>query len=692
MKKITVAIAGNPNSGKTTLFNALTGSKQHVGNYPGVTVEKKEGSRTYKNHVIHFIDLPGTYSLTAHSIEEVVSRDYIINENPDVVVDIIDASNFERNLYLATQLLELNVPLILVLNMADVAKKQGYSFDTEKLGRFFNAKAVFTVASKSEGINELLDSIIEKIEESRNKAELTAHPFHIHYGEDIEREIDKLEKLIDRKHPFAEKYGARWICLKLLERDEQITGLSNDRDILNAVDQSISHLEKLYADSPEILIAEKRYGFVSGVYEKAVVHTVQHRHQISDIVDKVLLNRILGLPIFVFMMYFVFKLTFWIGAHPMSWIESGFGYLSSFISGFWPQGSENAVKSLIVDGVIGGVGGVVVFLPNIVLLFLAIALLEDSGYMARAAFLMDRIMKKIGLHGRSFIPMVIGFGCTVPAIMAARILDDRKSRLTTIMVLPLMSCGARLPIYTLFISAFFAVRWHAMMMLIVYMIGILIAIIISLLLRKTLLKGESGIFLMELPPYRMPTIRGMLTHAWERSWLYLKKAGTVILAISIVLWFMTTYPKTSEEKLAGLSEQDIRKAQLQNSIAGRIGLAMEPAIKPLGFDYRIGTALIGALAAKEVFVAQTGIVFSISDPSGEESLTLREKLRANYTPLQGFCVMLFCLISAPCAATLAICRKETNSWGWALFQYLGLTTIGYVVTLIVYQTGSLFLG
>ncbi|AQQ70901.1 Ferrous iron transport protein B [Limihaloglobus sulfuriphilus] len=689
MKKITAAIAGNPNSGKTTLFNALTGARQHVGNYPGVTVEKKEGSRIYKDCQINFIDLPGTYSLTAHSIEEVVARDYIINENPDVVVNIIDASNFERNLYLATQLLELNVPLILVLNMADVAKKQGYSFDTEKLGSFFNARAILTVASKSEGINELLDSIIEK---SQIQTEQTPSPLQIHYGEDIEREIDKLEKLVDKKHPFAKKYGARWLCLKLLEKDEQIIGLSQNREILNAAEQSISHLEKLYGDSPEILIAEKRYGFVSGVYEGAVVHTVQHRHQISDLVDKVLLNRVLGLPIFIIMMYLVFKLTFWIGAHPMVWIETGFAYLSNFISGLWPQGSENAVKSLIVDGIIGGVGGVVVFLPNIVLLFLAIAILEDSGYMARAAFLMDRIMKKIGLHGRSFIPMVIGFGCTVPAIMATRILDDRKSRLTTIMVLPLMSCGARLPIYTLFISAFFAVRWHAMVMLIVYMIGILIAIILSLLLRKTLLKGESGIFLMELPPYRMPTIRGMLTHAWERSWLYLKKAGTVILAISIVLWFMTTYPKASEEKLSGLSEQDIQKAQLQNSIAGRVGLAMEPAIKPLGFDYRIGTALIGALAAKEVFVAQTGIVFSISDSSGEESLTLREKLRANYTPLQGFCVMLFCLISAPCAATLAICRKETNSWGWALFQYLGLTAIGYTVTLIVYQTGSLFLG
>jgi ferrous iron transport protein B len=329
-----------------------------------------------------------------------------------------------------------------------------------------------------------------------------------------------------------------------------------------------------------------------------------------------------------------------------------------------------------------------VFLPNIILLFLAIAILEDTGYMARAAFLMDRVMKRIGLHGRSFIPMLIGFGCSIPAIMGTRILDDRKSRLTTIMVLPLMSCGARLPIYALIIPAFFPERLHGLMMWIIYMTGIALSILLSLLLRKSILKGQSGLFLMELPPYRMPTLRGLLIHMWERSCLYLKKAGTIILAISIILWVMTTYPKVSEEKLAGLSEQQAQQVELQSSVAGKIGNAMEPVIKPMGFDYRIGTALIGALAAKEIFVAQMGIVFSVGE-ADEESETLREKLRENYTSLQGFCVMLFCLISAPCIATVAVCRRETNSWKWALFQFFGLTVVAYVITVIVYQVGSL---
>jgi ferrous iron transport protein B len=686
-KHITAALAGNPNSGKTTVFNALTGARQHVGNYPGVTVEKKEGLRHYKDCEITFIDLPGTYSLTAHSVEELVARDFIIHEQPDVVVNIIDASNFERNLYLATQILELNVPLILVLNMADLAQKQGFTFDTEKIAQFYDAEVVLTVGSKGKGIQDILDAILAKVQ----SAPAANHGVRVHYGSDIEKELEQIEPLVSREHKLAQKYGTRWLSLKLLEQDQQILDLGHDREVIDQVARSISRLEKLYGDSPEVLAAEMRYGYVSGVYEQAVKHTVAQRHQISDLVDKVLLNRALGLPIFLGLMYLVFWLTFKAGDPFMGWIESGFGLLGDFITGFWPEGSESTLKSLIVDGIIGGVGGVVVFLPNIVLLFLAIALLEDSGYMARAAFLMDRVMKKIGLHGRSFIPMMIGFGCSIPAIMGTRILDDRKSRFATIMVIPLMSCGARLPIYALIIPAFFAPHLHGLMMWLVYMIGAALAIVLSLLLRKTLLKGDSGIFLMELPPYRMPTLRGTLIHMWQRSWLYLKKAGTVILAISIVLWAMTSYPKVPDDQLEGLSETQAQQKTLQYSIAGRIGLAMEPLIEPMGFDYRIGTALIGALAAKEVFVAQMGIVYSIGE-TDEESQTLREKLRENYSALQGFCIMLFCLISAPCVATLAICRRETNSWVWALFQFGGLTAVAYVITVVVYQIGNQIAG
>lgn len=690
MKTITAALAGNPNSGKTTVFNALTGARQHVGNYPGVTVEKKEGLRKYKDHEIRFIDLPGTYSLTAHSMEEIVARDFVIEEQPDVVIDIIDASNFERNLYLATQLFELNVPLILVLNMADMAKKQGLSFDTEKLSGFYNAEVVLTVGSKNKGINELLDTIILKVQSNESNTVKNTNINKINYGSDIEKELEKIEPLVSKEHKLVQKYGTRWLSLKLLEQDQQILDIGHNPEVIETVAKSISNIEKLYSDSPEILFAEKRYGFVSGVYEQVVKHTIEQKHQFSDMIDKILLNRVIGLPIFLLFMYMVFKLTFWVGDPLMGLIESGFGWLGQAISGLWPEGSESQIKSLLVDGIIGGVGGVIVFLPNIILLFLAIAILEDTGYMARAAFIMDRVMKKIGLHGRSFIPMMIGFGCSIPAIMGTRILDDRKSRFTTIMVLPLMSCGARLPIYALIIPAFFAPKWHGIMMWLIYMIGIVLAILLSFILRKTILKGDSGFFLMELPPYRMPTIRGLLIHMWERSCLYLKKAGTIILAISIVLWAMTSYPKAGEEKLEGLSEEQAMQTELQNSIAGRIGKAMEPVIKPMGFDYRIGTALIGALAAKEVFVAQMGIVFSVGE-ADEESETLREKLRDNYTALQGFCIMLFCLISTPCVATLAICRRETNSWKWAFFQFGGLTVIAYIITVIVYQIGNIVL-
>ncbi len=693
-KKITVAIAGNPNSGKTTIFNALTGARQHVGNYSGVTVERKEGTRVYKGYEINFVDLPGTYSLAANSVEEVVARDYLILEKPDVVVNVIDAGNFERNLYLSTQVVELNVPLVLALNMADLAEKQGLTFDKKKLGKFFNAEVVSTIGSKGFGLNDLLDAVIAKSEQHDN----SSSEHLINYGEDIEKELEKLADIVDREHALAAKYGNRWLSLKMLEQDPDIMSKGHKQEVLDAVDSSIAKLDRIFGDHPEVVIAEKRYGFISGIFGQCVTLTAQKHHDISDTIDKVLLNRILGLPIFFALMYIVFSLVFLAGDPLMGHIESLFEWLSGTISSFWPADTDSQLKSLLVDGIIGGVGGVVIFLPNIVLLFLAISILEDSGYMARAAFIMDRVMKKIGLHGRSFIPMVIGFGCTVPAIMGTRILEDRKSRFTTILILPLMSCGARLPIYSLIIPAFFPKEWRSFTLWIMYIIGIVTAIIAATILRRTLFKGETGIFLMELPPYRTPTARGLMIHIWERSWLYLKKAGTTLLAISIVLWALSTYPKAPDDMLSGLSEEAAQQTSLQYSIAGRVGTFMEPALKPLGFDYRVGTALIGALAAKEVFVAQMGIVFSIGD--ADENLTadedsslenytpLQKKLQASYTPLKAFCIMLFCLISAPCVATLAISKRETGSWKWATGQFLGLTLLAYLMTLTVYQVGS----
>jgi len=682
-KQITVALAGNPNSGKTTLFNALTGSRQHVGNYPGVTVEKKEGFRTHGDVVLKIVDLPGTYSLTAFSIEEVAARNFILDERPDVVIHVVDSSNLERNLYLSTQLMEAGAPLVLAFNMSDVARQRGFDIDTAMLSELLRCPIVQTVGHKGQGLSDLLDAAVQSADSAHDTSTL------IHYGMELEREIEQIERLIGQAHAET-GLPSRWLAVKLLEQDKELLDRGWPEAVIRGVAQSCERIRRHYGDEPEIVIADQRYGFISGACTEAARRTPELRHTVSDMADKVLLNRMLGLPIFALLMYGVFKLTFALGDPPMGWIESGFGWLGGWVSGLWPEGADSPLRSLIVDGLIGGVGGVIVFLPNILLLFLAIAILEDSGYMARAAFLMDRIMHKIGLHGKSFIPMLIGFGCSIPAMMGTRILENQRSRLTTLMVIPLMSCGARLPIYALIIPAFFAPRWHGLMLWLIYMIGIVLAIVLARLLRGTLLKGETSAFVMELPPYRLPTVSGVLLHMWQRGGLYLKKAGTVILAISVVLWAITTYPKVSDDRLAQLTEEQAMDVELRHSIAGRIGAAMEPLIAPMGFDDRIGTALIGALAAKEVFVAQLGIVYSVGQ-ADEESESLRDKLRANYTPLQGFCVMLFCLISAPCVATLAVCRRETSSWKWALFQFGGLTAVAYVITVAVYQVGT-FLG
>jgi ferrous iron transport protein B len=708
--KIRIALAGNPNSGKTTLFNALTGARQHVGNYPGVTVEKKEGSFVDNGVRIDVVDLPGTYSLTAHSPEELVARNVVLEEAPDVVVDVIDASNLERNLYLATQFMELGVPMILALNMADVAEARGHSIDLELLSQLLKVPIVRTVASKEQGLDELKRAIREVAMDGR-----AAKPATVAYGRHIDAELDKLTEQLRQRLPESTPVPARWIALKLLENDEVVADhvryQARDADeIFAAVERSRDHLQRELGDDTEILIADRRYGFISGACQEAVRSTVESRHTMSDRVDLVMTHRVLSIPIFLVLMYLVFNLTFTVGEPIMGWIESLFGLLGDLLTRLWPQDTLPLLQSLVVDGVIGGVGGVLVFVPNILLLFLAIAVLEDSGYMARAAFIVDRFMHRLGLHGKSFIPMLIGFGCTVPAIMATRTLESRRDRMTTMLVAPLMSCGARLPIYALIIPAFFPPAWHARMLWTIYFIGIALAIVLAKLLRSTLFRGETAPFVMELPPYRMPTMRGVLVHMWERGWLYVKKAGTVILGISVVMWALATFPRKTEfdtdydGRLAAIealewSEEDLdqqvsaleneRQAEiLAYTVAGRIGHGLEPILRPLGFDWRIGTALIGAFAAKEVFVAQMGIVYAVGE-ADEESSALRRQLRENYNALQGFCIMLFCLISAPCMATIAATRRESNSWGWAMLQLGGLTVLAYFVTLIVYQAGSL---
>jgi len=685
MAGISVAVAGNPNSGKTTIFNMLTGARQHVGNYPGVTVEKKEGRCTHQAYDMTVVDLPGTYSLTACSIEELVARNFIIEERPDVVLDVVDASNVERNLYLTTQLIEMGVPLVLAFNMSDIAERKGLLFDMEQLSRLLEAKIVQTVGNKGKGRVELLDAIVEIAQQPRRQ-----RAGKVGYGAEIEMELARIEKVLaDKEQPLAEKYGARWLAVKLLEQDSDVTAKISQAEVLDAVAGSIQHLTGILGDEPEVVMADRRYGYISGACQETIKTTVELRHTSSDMIDAVVTHPVLGVPIFLLLMYIVFFLTFKVGEYPMYGLEWFFDWAGATIANFWPAESASWLQSLLVDGVIGGVGGVLVFLPNILLLFLAIAVLEDSGYMARAAFVTDRVMHKIGLHGKSFIPMLIGFGCSVPAIMATRILENRRNRFTTIMVVPLMSCGARLTIYALLIPAFFAPRWRGPVLWIIYLIGIVLAIICARILRLTLFKGETTPFVMELPPYRMPTLRGLCIHMWQRGWLYLRKAGTIILALSIVLWAAMSYPKPAERSLVGLTPEQVRQTELSHSIVGRVGRTIEPVLKPLGFDWKIGTALIGATVAKEVFVAQLGIVYAVGS-ADEKSQTLREKLRANYTPLTGFCIMLFCLIYAPCVATVAVTRHETNSWIWALFQFFGLTALGYAVTLLVYQIGSLF--
>ena len=681
-----VALAGNPNSGKTTVFNALTGMRHHVANYPGVTVEKKEGVLRHQGIEMTFVDLPGTYSLTAYSTEELVARHFIFEEKPDVVVDVLDASNLERNLYLATQLMEMQVPLVLAFNMSDVAKSRGLEFDLEKMEVLLGAKIVPMVASKRKGMDELLQAIVN------NAIQKETTVLVCHYGQEVEEELAKTEKLL-RAHSkvIPGDYPVRWVALKLLEGDTEVQGWIQDAEVETQVVTSRTHLHEIFGDSADIVIADRRYGFISGACQETIKDTVQMRHDISDIVDHVLTNRYLGLPIFAVLMFVVFYLTFKVGQYPMGWLERAFGWLGATIYTIWPENTLLAVRSLIIDGIIGGVGGVVIFLPNILLLFLGIAFLEDTGYMARAAFIMDRVMHRIGLHGKSFIPMLIGFGCSVPAIMATRILENKRNRLATMLIIPLMSCGARIAIYTLFVAAFFPPHLQGPVMWLIYFIGILLAIVCIQLLRKTLLKGETIPFVMELPPYRMPTLKGLAIHMWDRAWMYIKKAGTVILMISVIMWVAVSYPKPAADELIGLNEAQQQSVSLQKSVAGRIGRTIEPVLKPLGFDWKIGTALIGASVAKEVFVSQLSIIYSLGD-SEENIEALQENLREDYSPLQGFCVMLFCLITAPCVATVAITRKESGAWRWAALQYFGLTALAYIITLVVYQAGRLIAG
>ena len=688
-RRLTVALAGNPNSGKTTIFNALTGSRQHVGNYPGVTVEKKVGLCRHRGVSLDVVDLPGTYSLTAYSTDELVAREFVIDQHPQVVVDVLDASNLERNLYLAVQFMELGMPLVLVLNMSDVAAARGYVFDLEELSVLLGGvPLVRAVGNRGEGIGRIRDAIVDVATGARH-----LRPVPITYGPEIDKEIGKLAAVLEPEADRLAPRQVRWVALKLLENDgpirERIRHVcGNAEALLAAADDAVARLRKILGDEPEIVIADRRYGFISGACQETVRNTVELRHTRSDAIDAVITHPVLGLPIFLGLMYLVFWATFRLGEYPMEAIDYAFQWLGQAVGDLWAAGSDSALRSLLVHGVIRGVGAVIVFLPNILILFLAIAVLEDSGYMARAAFIMDRWMHKIGLHGKSFIPMVIGFGCTIPAIMATRVLASRRDRLTTMLILPLMSCSARLPIYMMFTAAFFIEKWRGPVLWTMYVVGAVVAALAAKLLKSTLFRGEAEPFVMELPPYRAPTVKGTLIHTWQRGWMYVRKAGTIILGVSVLLWALTSYPKPHARDVAALASEGRQAASLEYSVAGRVGKAFEPVTRPLGFDWRVNTAMMGAFAAKEVFVAQMSIVYSLGDTGEAEAQPLQAALRRNYTPLQAVAIMIFSLLGFPCMATVAVMWSESGSWKWALLQWAGLTGLAYVAALLVYQTGS----
>lgn len=691
---IKIALAGNPNAGKTSLFNVLTGSRQHVGNYPGVTVEQRWGHYKANDQRVDVVDLPGTYSLTSFSPEERVARDELLHTQHDVVVVVADSTALKRSLMLLVQVMQLGAKPVLCLNMIDEATASGQRIDARRLEQELGFPVVETVGHRGKGRDDLIAAIFRAAE-----AKKTAPTPSL--GADLDGAIETVAETLTLSGTLPRTKA--WVATRLLVGDEKIT-----EELAGGVPKETVVLAKAEADrlaeateqDISLLVTERYFAFVDALLSKVV--TTQKRSDArahSERIDRVLANPTFGLPVFGAIMFGIFWVTFTLGEIPMGWIESGQGLLSEWINGFWPEGSDSALRSLLVDGIIAGVGGVIVFLPNIVLLFLGLALLEDSGYMARAAYLMDRVMHRFGLHGKSFVPMMTGFGCSIPGIMATRTLENERDRLTTMLVLPLMSCGARLPIWMLLIPAFFPPAWRAPALWGIYSIGILLAFLLALGLRKTVLAGEAAPFVMELPPYRMPTSGALIKKMTERAWIYLRKAGTVILAVSIVLWAMSTYPKKDvyevDAQLAQgveMTAEEIDQARggedLRHSIAGRLGIAIEPLIEPMGFDWKLGTSMIGAFAAKEVFVANLGIVYSMGETT-EDSEDLRNKLSRDYSPLVGFSLMLFLLIAAPCMATFAVTRRESGSWRWAFLQLGGLTLVAFLLSTTVYQVGRL---
>jgi ferrous iron transport protein B len=720
-KRLSIALAGNPNSGKTTIFNNITGTRQKVGNWPGVTVEKKEGSINKSGYDLKIIDLPGTYSLTPFSIEEIVARNFILEERPDVVIDIIDASNLERSLYLATQLREIDCKVLFALNMADVARTRGIKIDDKKLSELLAVPVVFTIGNKNKGIETLLEKAIELAESDY----VLPKKRRVKYSKDIEDSISKIEHFIGNHPANSIPYNIRWTAIKLLEDDKIVkervlekTGKFGE-DILREIDNHRKFLVDRFDDDPEIIMTDERYGFIAGIIMEVVTTSIKQRVDISRNVDLVLTNRFVGFPIFIFFIWAMFQLTFSLGAYPMDWINSGISLFSTLLAHVLP---DNIVKDFLINGIIAGVGSVIIFLPNILILFFCIALFEDTGYMSRAAFLMDKIMHLIGLHGKSFIPMLMGFGCNVPAIMASRTLESEKDRTLTILITPFMSCSARLPVYIILAGAFFGAKAGTVIFGI-YLLGIILSIITGRLFRSTLLRGADAPFVMELPPYRIPMIKSLMIHMWDRSKIFIKKMGGYILIGSVVVWTLTAFPHnisysknydleieqvktnfqteidTAQESDKALLAQkrDLAVAELttekkaekaEKSFMGRIGKVVAPIFSPIGIDWRGSVALLTGFVAKEIVVSTMGILYAADNGKDSEALK-NALLSSGMTPIAALAMMVFVLLYMPCLATLAAIRRETASLKWMIFSISYSTLLAWGMAFLVYQGGKM---
>ncbi len=734
--KPTIALSGNPNSGKTTLFNQLTGARQHVGNYPGVTVEKKEGTYVHKNgHKTHVIDLPGTYSLTAYSVEELVARNFIVDDAPTAVIDIVDASNLERNLYLAVQFLEMGIPICIALNMIDVAKNRGIQIDAEKLSELMGVPVVPTIARSGQGKDQLM------VTAARMGGEKTA-PLSISYGLDVDNALLEMEQDITAGEFLQGTYPARWVALKYLEKDEQILekGRKSNPTLAAQLEKTVeklsAHLKQTLDTYPEAVISDYRYGYINGIIKQGVIQREhdQNRLYTSDKIDKVVTNRFLGPIIMLAVLMGLYQFTFSYSEAPVVWLENFFGWLGDMATTHIPEGM---LQSLIVSGIIDGVGGVLGFVPLIIFMFFGIAILEDSGYIARVAYMLDRVFKAFGLHGSSVMAFIvsggIAGGCAVPGVMATRTLRSPRERLATLLTAPFMNCGAKLPVFVLLIGAFFAEN-EATMMFLITLVAWGGALLVAKLLRGTVIKGESTPFVMELPPYRLPTFKGLALHTWERTWQYIKKAGTIILGVAVILWAMMTFPslpdsgvaefenqrqaamaqfapavvqeyETAEEE-SELSEQaqklqelmlalDYQEAEtgLRYSIAGRIGTALEPITRLAGFDWRTNIALVGGFAAKEVVVSTLGTAYSLGEIDPEETGSLSETLAKapNWGPVVALSLIIFTIFYAPCFVAVVCIAREAGSWKWGAFSMVFNTVLAFVLATLVYQIGSFFI-